>query len=186
MRVEKKQVEELKAKLQDIERRKSKRQKVTEKDTVDLKVKQQQEIQALREKYSGVDHYQALCKIMKHLMAAKDQAKFTKCLGMIEELIRESFDFLTTSVGEGDEIETNGNVLFNTFDAIMRCERKFETPQDRQLVEKLYLFLIELSENEEDLFTEEQEKILDLYYIPVYVQSNLITDDSFKVRTPFL
>ncbi len=47
---------------------------------------------------------------------------------MVEELIRESFDFLTTTIGEGDEIETNGNVLFNAFDAIMRCERKFETP----------------------------------------------------------
>ena len=48
---------------------------------------------------------------------------------MIDELVRESFDFLTTIVpDEGDDIETNGNVLFNTFDAIMRCERKFETP----------------------------------------------------------
>jgi hypothetical protein len=120
---------------------------------------------------------------MKHLMATKDQAKFTKCLGMVEELLRESFDFLTTTIGEGDEFETNGNILFNTFDAIMRCERKFETPQDRQLVEKIYLFLIELSENEkEGLFTEDQEKILDLYYIPVYIQSNLYTDDTFKVR----
>ena len=140
-------------------------------------------MKALRDKYAQVDHYQALCKIMKHLMAAKDQAKFTKCLGMVEELVRESFDFLTTTIGEGDEIETNGNILFNTFDAIMRCERKFETPQDRQLVEKIYLFLIELSENEEEsLFTEDQEKIIDLYYIPVYIQSNLYTDDSFKVR----
>ena len=140
-------------------------------------------MKALRDKYAQVDHYQALCKIMKHLFAAKDQAKFTKCLGMVEELVRESFDFLTTTIGEGDEIETNGNILFNTFDAIMRCERKFETSQDRQLVEKIYLFLIELSENEEEgLFTEDQEKILDLYYIPVYIQSNLYTDDSFKVR----
>ena len=50
---------------------------------------------------------------------------------MIEELIRESFDFLTTTIAEDGDIETNGNVLFNTFDAIMRCERKFETVQDR-------------------------------------------------------
>ncbi len=100
---------------------------------------------------------------------------------MIDELIRESFDFLTAFVpDEGDEIESNGNVLFNTFDAIMRCERKFETPEDRALVERLYLFLIELSETEEDLFSEEQERVLDLYYIPVYIQSNLYTDDSFK------
>lgn len=32
------------------------------------------------------------------------------------------------------------------------------------------------------MFNEQQERILDLYYIPVYVQSNLYTDDSFKVR----
>jgi hypothetical protein len=30
------------------------------------------------------------------------------------------------------------------------------------------------------LFSDLQERILDLYYIPVYVQSNLFTDDSFK------
>ena len=89
---------------------------------------------------------------------------------MIDELIRESFDFLTTIVPEdGGEIETNGNVLFNTFDAIMRCERKFDTPEDRDLIDKLYLFLIELSETEENLFTEDQERVLDLYYIPVYI-----------------
>ena len=41
--------------------------------------------------------------------------------------------------------------------------------------------MIELSESEEGLFSEDQERILDLYYIPVYVQSNLYTDDSFKV-----
>jgi hypothetical protein len=45
---------------------------------------------------------------------------------MIDELVRESFDFLTTIV-DGDDIQTNGNVLFNSFDAIMRCERKFES-----------------------------------------------------------
>ena len=88
-------------------------------------------MKALRDKYAHVDHFQALCKIIKHLLGAKDQTKFTKCLGMVEELLRESFDFLTTTFGDGDEIETNGNILFNTFDAIMRCERKFETPQDR-------------------------------------------------------
>jgi hypothetical protein len=94
---------------------------------------------------------------MKHLMTAKEAAKFSKCLKMTEELIRESFDFLTTYISEkeGEEIETNGNVLFNTFDAIMRCERKFETKDDRDLIEKLYLFLIELSENDEELFTED-------------------------------
>ena len=105
---------------------------------------------------------------MKHLLQAKDGAKFSKCLKMIDELVRESFDFLTTIV-DGEDIETNGNVLFNTFDAIMRCDRKFEIASDRDLIEKLYLFLIELSETEEGLFSEHQERILDLYYIPVYV-----------------
>jgi hypothetical protein len=105
---------------------------------------------------------------MKHLLQAKDGAKFSKCLKMIDELVRESFDFLTTIV-DGEDIETNGNVLFNTFDAIMRCDRKFESVSDRDLIEKLYLFLIELSETEEGLFSEDQERILDLYYIPVYV-----------------
>jgi hypothetical protein len=56
MRVEKKQVEELKAKLQDIERRQNKRQKTGEPEK-DLKGQQEQEMKALREKYAGVDHY---------------------------------------------------------------------------------------------------------------------------------
>lgn len=128
----------------------------------------------LRLKYAEVDHYGALCKIMKHMLLTP--GKFSKCLSMAHELIRESFDFLTT-FGE----ESNGNLLFNAFDAIMRYEKKFEAPADHELIEKLYLFLIELSENEEELFSEEQEKVLDLYYIPVFVQSSLYTDDSFKV-----
>jgi len=103
---------------------------------------------------------------MKHLYHPK---KFSKCLKMINDLIKEYFDFF------------DGNTLFNTFDAIMRYENKLDAKEDRELIEKLYLFLIELSSNEESLFSELQEKILDLFYIPVYIQSNLFTDDSFKV-----
>lgn len=88
---------------------------------------------------------------------------------MITDLIKEYFDFF------------DGNTLFNTFDAIMRYEKKFDSKDDRELIEQLYLFLIELSDHDEDLFSENQEKILELYYIAVYVQSNLFTDDSFKV-----
>jgi hypothetical protein len=66
----------------------------------------------------------------------------------------------------------------------MRHESKFSSPADRETIEKLYLFLIELNESEEDgLFTQMQEQIMELYYIPVYIQSQLLqTDDSFKVR----
>ncbi len=131
-----------------------------------------------------MDHYGALCKIMKHLLTSP--GKFSKCLQMTYELVRESFDFLTTfivNVGtDQEECESSGNVLFNVFEAVMRCENKFLTKEDRESVERLYLFLIELSENEEGLFTEVQEKVLELYYISVYIQSNLYTDDSFKVR----
>lgn len=69
-----------------------------------------------------------LCKIMKHLLSSP--AKFSKCLSMVYELVKENFDFLTTFVNE-EEYETSGNVLFNTFDAIMRCENKFEKAEDR-------------------------------------------------------
>ena len=154
LRVEHKQVEELKKKLADIEKRRGKQTLKRVRVAEEQEQKEKDEIKALREKYSNVDHMQALNKIMKHLLLAKDAAKFSKCLKMIDELIRESFDFLTTIV-DGDDIQTNGNVLFNTFDAIMRCERKFETLYDRELIEKLYLFLIELSETEEGLFSEE-------------------------------
>jgi hypothetical protein len=82
--------------------------------------------------------------------------------------VRESFDFLS------------GDTLFNTFDAVLRCQNKFSTADDREAIEKLYLFLIELSENEDLLFTEEQEKLLDLFYITVYIERSLFTDDSFK------
>ena len=131
-----------------------------------------------------MDHYGALCKIMKHLLTTP--AKFSKCLSMVHELVRESFDFLTTFFVEGGEdCVTSGNVLFNMFDAVMRVEGKFRAREDRETIEKLYLFLIELSENEEELFSELQEKVLDLLYIPVYVQSSLVTDDSFKVIARF-
>lgn len=39
--------------------------------------------------------------------------KFSKCLGMIQKLFKEYFDFF------------DGNTLFNTLDAIMRYEKKF-------------------------------------------------------------
>ena len=53
-------------------------------------------------------------------------AKFSKCLSMVYQLIKESFDFLTTEITEDDEVISNGDVLFNAFDAIMRCPNKFE------------------------------------------------------------
>ena len=84
---------------------------------------------------------------MKHLLntTSLTQSKFSKCLTMTYEVIKEKFDFLTT---EG------GNILFNSFDAIMRCDHKFIVKEDRETIEKLYIFLIELNENEEGLFTE--------------------------------
>ena len=47
----------------------------------------------------------------------------------------------------------DGNTLFNVFEAIMRYPRKFEKKDDRETIEKLYLMLIELSEQEEGLFS---------------------------------
>jgi len=44
---------------------------------------------------------------MKHLYNPK---KFSKCLNMINELIKDYYDYF------------DGNTLFNTFDAIMRFE----------------------------------------------------------------
>ena len=157
-----------------------KRQRQEQAQEAEAKAEEEKEKAQRREKYAKVDHYGALCKIMRHLLTAP--AKFSKCLSMAHELVRESFDFLTTFV-EGEECVTSGNVLFNMFDAVMRVEGKFKVREDRETIEKLYLFLVELSENEEDLFSELQEKVLDLLYIPVYVQSSLVTDDSFKVQS---
>lgn len=164
-----KQVDELKEKLQAIEKRNPlKRRKL---DTTD----KQEEEKRRKEKYAGVDHLGALAKIMRHLLTAP--AKYSKCLGLVYELVRDGFDFLTTFV-EGEEVVSTGNVLFNAFDGVLRAGPK--TREDRALVEKLYLLLVELSENEEALFSELQEKLLDLFYIPVFVQASLCTDDSFK------
>lgn len=130
-----------------------------------------------------VDHFGALCKIMKHLLTSP--AKFSKCLQLTVDLIKESSDFLTVLPAQSidEDLQSTGNVVFNAFDAIMRCENKFHQAKDRQLIEDLYLFLIELNQSEEGgLFSEVQEQILELYYIPVCVQSQLQTDDSFKVR----
>jgi len=122
-----------------------------------------------------VDHLGALAKIMKHMLTAP--AKYSKCLALLFDLVKDNFDFLTTFV-EGEEVVTTGNVLFNAFEGALRAGPK--TREDRVLVEKLYLLLVELSENEEELFSEFQERLLDLFYIPVFVQSSLCTDDSFK------
>ena len=45
----------------------------------------------------------------------------------------------------------------------------------------MYFQLVEISSQEvEEMFTPHQTAILDLYYIPVYMQTNLYTDDTFK------
>ena len=61
---------------------------------------------------------------------------------MINELIKDYYDYF------------DGNTLFNTFDAIMRFEQKFNAKADREIIESLYLFLIELSDHDEGLFSE--------------------------------
>ncbi len=71
-----------------------------------------------------------MAKIVRHLYNAK---KFSKCLKMINELFKQYFDFF------------DGNTLFNVFDAIMRYPRKFEQAEDREIIEQLYLFIVELS-----------------------------------------
>ena len=69
---------------------------------------------------------------MKHLYHPK---KFSKSLKLVFDLIKEYFDFF------------DGNTLFNAFDAVMRYDKKFEAKEDRVIIKKLYLFLIELSYN---------------------------------------
>eukprot|EP00347_Sterkiella_histriomuscorum_P020372 403338061 len=175
MRAENKQVEDLKQKLQHLQQRHqqalkrqkpddSKKLKEEEQKKAQLE-KEKQKREELQQKYANVDHYNALCKIIKHLYNPK---KFSKCLQMIVRLVKEFFDFF------------DGNTLFHCFEAIMRYDKKFEKKEDRDLIEQLYLFLIELSDQDQDLFNEMQEKVLDLMYIGVYVQSNLYTDDNFK------
>ena len=88
---------------------------------------------------------------------------------MIYALLKDHFDFF------------DGHTLFNTFEALMRWPQKFAVKEDREVLEKIYLLLIELSEQEEGLFSPEEEQILELYYISIYIQANLFTDDSFKV-----
>ena len=86
---------------------------------------------------------------------------------MINQLVQEHFDFL------------EGENLFMAFDTIMKQQSKFKSAASRQQVEKLYFQLVELSDNN-DMFSEQQTAMLDLYYIPVYMQTNLYTDDTFK------
>ena len=85
------------------------------------KAEEEKEKQAkIREKYAKVDHYQALAKVVRHLY---NQKKFSKCLGMIGELVRQYFDFF------------DGNTLFNAFEAVMRYSKKFELKEDREAIE---------------------------------------------------
>ena len=57
---------------------------------------------------------------MKHLYNPK---KFSKCLKLIADLVKDYFDFF------------DGNTLFHTFEAIMRYEKKFSLKEDRELIE---------------------------------------------------
>jgi hypothetical protein len=76
-----------------------------------------------------MDEVGAIEKIIKHLHSPK---KFSKCLQLILKLMKDKFDFLL------------GTCLFNTFDCIMRYSRKFEQPSDRQVINQIYDFLLEL------------------------------------------
>lgn len=99
---------EKRKKIEEIEQQKAKKEQ-------ELKEKEER-----REKYKDVDHYDALCKIIKHLYNEK---KFSKCLQMIYKLIQQYFDFF------------DGHTIFNAFDAIMRYEKKFEKKEDRELID---------------------------------------------------
>lgn len=74
-----------------------------------------------------------------------------------------------------------GTALFNAFDYVMKFKAKFQDANDRKMIEKIYFTLVELSSEDEQTFTDHETAILDLYYIPVYWQCNLYTDDSFKL-----
>lgn len=109
----------------------------------------------MRKKYEEMDATGAMDKILKHI---KNPKKFSKCLSLLCGLIEEQFDFL------------DGDSLFKAFDSVMKCKNKFEAPEDRKLVEKMYFQLVELSSQEvEEIFSPHQTAILDLYYIPVYM-----------------
>ena len=117
----------------------------------------------------------ALKRIMKHL---KNPKKFSKCLKMVLSLIEEHFDFIS------------GDSLFLAFDTVMKCKHRFDVEGDRLNVEKLYFKLVELSSASEEydescMFSDQQTAILDLYYIPVYMQSSLYKDDFFKLNQVF-
>lgn len=135
-----------------------------EKEKEEKAAKEKAEKEALQQKYQDLDNEAAIDKILKHIT---NQKKFSKCLGLLVEHISEKFDFLS------------GDCLFKAFDTVMKCKNKFEGAADRLLIEKLYFQLVEIS-SQEEVFSEHQTAILDLYYIPVYMQTNLYTDDSFK------
>jgi hypothetical protein len=60
----------------------------------------------------------------------------------------------------------------------MKLPYKFKTQTSRTLVEKLYFQLVQISESD-DIFSDQQTAILDLYYFAVYLQTSLFTDDTF-------
>ena len=164
--------EELQSRLEQLEKRKNfaaniKRRKLEEaKEKEEQEAKEKAEKEALRKKYEEMDAEGAMDKILKHI---KNPKKFSKCLSLLCNLVEEQFDFLP------------GDCLFKAFDTVMKCKDKFEQPGDRKLIEKLYFQLVELSSQEvEEVFNLHQTSILDLYYIPVYMQTNLFTDDTFK------
>ena len=121
--------EELQSRLEQLEKRKNfaaniKRRKIEEaKEKEELEAKEKAEKEARRKKYEEMDAAGAMDKILKHI---KNPKKFSKCLSLLCGLIEEQFDFL------------DGESLFKCFDSVMKCKNKFESGDDRTLVEKMY------------------------------------------------
>jgi len=124
-----------------------------------------QKIIERREKFKDLDHYKALLRIVKFI---QKPGKYSKCLSLLSNLLKENIDFFCP------------NTLMNVLDTLVKQDAKSEKSEDIKVLQDLYAMLWEYAYNEQDEFTPYQMEMLQNYVIPVHIEGQFFTDDSYQ------
>ena len=118
-----------------------------------------------REKYKDMSHYDALIRIMKHI---QKRDKYSKWLALLQSLLKDNIDFFWH------------NTLLNVFDTLVKQPFKWDNDEDREIIQNLYSSFCEYAYIEQDMFTPEQLVMIQNYIVPIHIESQFFTDDTFQ------
>lgn len=123
------------------------------------------EIEDRREKFKDLDHYKALLRIMKFI---QKPGKYSKCLNLLKELLQNNIDFF------------DHNTLLNVFDTLVKQDVRADSEEDRKILQDLYSMFCEYAYMEQDQFVPEQLAMLENYIIPIHIEGQFFTDDTYQ------